>query len=119
MLGISNLISGAFDATITAGTNVSSVTSDQAYYTRIGDIVTVYQYVLLTVTSADVTTTITSSLPVPSDFNSSVDAIGHGQYNANVVSNSSTDNITVTFTPTLTGLQSFYYSYSYYYTPLP
>lgn len=119
MLGISNLISGAFDATITAGTNVSSVTSDQAYYTRIGEIVTVYQYVLLTVTSADVTTTITSSLPVPSDFNSSVSAIGHGQYNANVVSNSSTDNITVTFTPTSTGLQSFYYSYSYYYTPLP
>lgn len=119
LLGISNLISGAFDATITAGTNVSSVTSDQAYYTRIGEIVTVYQYVLLTVTTADVTTTITSSLPVPSDFNSSVSAIGHGQYNANVVSNSSTDNITVTFTPTSTGLQSFYYSYSYYYTPLP
>jgi hypothetical protein len=100
-----NLISGTYTPTLTNGTNVSSSTTQTAFYQRVGNIVN-FTVKINPVTTAAGSSQIDFSLPIASNFGSSSDALGTASY-AQAIGNSSdisvsasiaNDRIVVTFT---------------------
>lgn len=74
--------SGTYTPTITDGANVTGSTLVKAYYTRVGDIVTVTCAIDVTFTSANAESIVDISLPVASALTSADEVIGVGSINA-------------------------------------
>jgi hypothetical protein len=113
-----NVASGSYTATLTNGTNVGSSTFNSAYYTRVGNIVTVTMYITIDPTSTGATD-IGISLPVASNLASGNDLIGHGtctQVPAQTVTmggDTSNDRANLVFVATDTNAQAFYFTFTY------
>lgn len=110
----SDASSNSYTPTSTVGTNVSSVTSNYVQYFKIGNYVFVNGMVLLTVTTSGIQSKITMTIPLSSDFTTSVDAMGNGTFNCTISSRTATDDVEFIFYPVSTGSQSLYFNYSYY-----
>ena len=113
-----NVKGGTYTPTATAITNVTSSSTFNSQYTRLGNIVTVYGIISVTATSSGATT-IDISLPVASNLTGGQDfngiATGDITLTANptIQSNTTDDRAIIQFAVPSSGTQTIRYSFSY------
>lgn len=116
---------GVFTPTLTNALNVTSSADPHFSYSRVGNTVTVYGSVEVTVTSSSATTELGISLPSgsTSNFTSSTDAFGHGNTSGTgvqscyVISDSVNDRAVLRFFAASSGLHEFFFSFQYQVLP--
>jgi hypothetical protein len=119
---LEQLASGTRTPTATNGTNVSSSTTNEEHYIRVGSVVHVYGTISIDCASAAVTSVIDLDLPIASAFTTVTDLSGilfgaesgttspsHGSGSAEITN----DRVTFTFTPRVDTGTPYRYSYSY------
>jgi len=110
--------SGRYTPTITNGANVSANTTYELLWTRIGFIVTVHFVAQVTLTTTNTSSIINVSLPVPSNFTSTIDLTGsfiNDRIGArsSVSASTSTDDALFFMLVSTTGVHTLYGEFSY------
>ncbi len=110
--------SGTYTPTLTNATNVAASTTYAAQYMRVGNSVTVSGAVDVDPTSAAIATVLGISLPVASNFSSTIHccgtaAVGNTEPAARVNANSTSDYAELVFVPTSAASQTWWYQFTY------
>lgn len=112
----SNEVGDKYTPTLTGVTNITSSTSFEAKYIRMGKVVIVYGLVTFTPTAASLIE-LDISLPFPSNLATTSQAIGtcgnNGGNSGTIISNATDDRARMSYTPTTTALQTVAYSFAY------
>jgi hypothetical protein len=110
--------SGTYTATLTGILNVDGTGFVKAFYTRVGNFVTVTMHITVNPTAASAVA-VDISLPIASNFASSFDLLGHGTcvsipaQTVTINANTTDDRATLSFIATDVNTQGFYFSFTY------
>lgn len=116
-----NVFSGNYTPTqVSTNTNVASVTFGTLYYSRVGNVVTVFGLFAVTATAAATSTILRFSLPIASNFSSSRQLGGGGGGSSNVygqpialLADTTNKCVEVRWTPPNTTASNYNFSFSY------
>ena len=114
--GAQYICSGTYTPTGAGVANVDSITTYSSHWMRVGNVVTVSGYVAITATTADISTTATITIPIPSEFTTFRQLSGAGSTGESPVriSAETTDDVArLFFYPTSTASKdvSFHFTY--------